>query len=117
MSDRLLRVAGLLTLAVVAVLGSWSWWRVADPSGPWAPPVVVGGVIDGYADDTVVVWTTTQGGLPVRVGPATVVTDVDVRGTIGSLRPGRFVVARGRAPGAGEPFVAETILTWGPGQR
>ena len=126
MSDRILRSAAAVTLAGLVAFGAWAWCSVIDRThGRWSPQAEVGGGIDHFADDTLFVSTSTRGVLPVVVRPETAITNVVVSDTVGApgddtvgeLRPGRFVVARGHPEAPGGPLVAATILVYGPGQR
>jgi hypothetical protein len=115
MTDRVLRIAGVVVLACTTSVGAWSWWRTHDPGRPLFT-IEVAGTIDLYADDTLVVSTQTRGRQPIVVGPSTVVTDPDGPRDVTALWPGRVVVARGDVPPDGGPPVARTIFVLGPGQ-
>jgi hypothetical protein len=119
--DRPLRIAGVGLLVAVALLVTWS--AVATGGSAMTEKGLpreasdVGGRIEFYDDDTIVISTTTEGIARIRIGAQTSVREPEGLADVTALLPGRLVtiwVTGSKLDG--EP-VARAMLVWGAASR
>ena len=109
--DRVLRAAGALLVAAIVAAAAWA--ALSRPESSWlSGTTALGGTIEHYADDAIVISTSSAALRSIRVGPDTVVKEAAPT-TVAALRPGRFVAVRGTAASPTAPFDAREILVWG----
>jgi hypothetical protein len=109
---RIPRVAGALALLALQLGGALLVLR-ADPDAParpgWRIPSRIAdalGNVEHFGDD-VIVLTTSQGPMTVRVDASTAVTTLTTPATLADVRPGDTILVWGRDP-------ARLILVGGP---
>jgi hypothetical protein len=119
--DRALRTAGVGLLIAVALIATWSAVATGGSAmtekGLPREATDLGGRIEFYDEDTIVISTTTEGIARVRIDARTSVREPEGPAEVTALLPGRLVAIWVRGSKLGGEPVARAMLVWGAASR